>query len=232
MSDETKPKALFATSVESGLPSPREGPGEGDQIKVLTTPQRPIRQLGDPVLREIARPLRGLWTPKLSGLVDDLLRAMHTKGGVGIAAPQIGESLRLFIVASRPSERYPDAPIMQPEVFFNPEIDWVSEETHKDWEGCLSVPGQRGRVARARRIRARCIDPEGGAAILREYEDFIARVFQHELDHLNGIVFPDRMEAGDALISEEAYRKIHVPGSPAAGAGADSPSRGAQQAVL
>lgn len=208
MSDETKPKALLATGVESGLPSPREGPGEGDQIKVLTAPHRPIRRLGDPVLREIARPLSELWTPKLRELVDDMLRAMHTQGGVGIAAPQIGESLRLFIVASRPNERYPDAPFMQPEVIFNPEIEWASDEMIKGWEGCLSVPGLRGQVPRARRIRARCLDLDSGETRGREYEDFIARIFQHELDHLDGILFPDRVESSEDLVSEEEYRRI------------------------
>jgi peptide deformylase len=169
---------------------------------------RSIRKLGDPLLREIARPLRGLWTPQLRELVEDMLRALHASGGVGIAAPQVGESLRLFILASQPNARYPDAPFMQPEAIFNPEIEWASDETCKDWEGCLSVPGLRGRVPRARRIRVRCLDPQSGETLVREYEDFIARVFQHELDHLEGILFPDRLEAGEALVSEEVYRKL------------------------
>lgn len=180
---------------------------EHDQTLHAVT-HRPIRKLGDPLLREIARPLRELWTPKLRELVDDMLLALQANAGVGIAAPQVGESLRLFILASRPNERYPDAPFMQPEVIVDPEIEWLSEETHKDWEGCLSVPGLRGLVPRARRIRARCLDPESGETIIREYEGFIARVFQHELDHLNGIVFPDRVESSEELVSEEAYRRV------------------------
>lgn len=169
---------------------------------------RTIRTLGDPLLREIARPVQKLWTPKLRDLVEDMLRAMQTQGGVGIAAPQVGESVRLLIVASYPNERYPDAPLMQPAVIFNPEIEWASDETLTDWEGCLSVPGWRGRVPRARRIRLRSLDLHSGEIRIREYEDFIARVFQHELDHLEGILFPDRLEEGEDLVSEEEYRKI------------------------
>ncbi|HLF95548.1 MAG TPA: peptide deformylase [Methylococcaceae bacterium] len=183
---------------------------EHDQTRHAVV-HRPIRTLGDPVLREIARPLSELWTPKLRELVDDMLRAVHARGGVGIAAPQVGESLRLFIVASRPNERYPDAPFMQPEAIFNPEIEWASDEMIKGWEGCLSVPGLRGQVPRARRIRARCIDPDSGETVVREYADFIARVFQHELDHLNGIVFPDRVESSEDLVSEEVYRRLTLP---------------------
>lgn len=172
---------------------------------------RTIRTLGDPLLREIARPVQELWTPRLSELVDDLLRAMHARGGVGIAAPQIGESLRLFIVASRPNPRYPDAPVMEPEVIVDPEIIWASAETAGDWEGCLSVPDLRGRVPRARRIRVRSLDVHSGEPRINEYEDFIARVFQHELDHLEGILFPDRVESPADLVSEEEYRRILNP---------------------
>jgi len=180
---------------------------EHDQTRHAVV-HRPIRKLGDPMLREIARPLCDLWTPKLRELVDDMLRAMLANGGVGIAAPQVGESLRLFILASRPNERYPYAPFMQPEAIFNPEIEWASEEVRKDWEGCLSVPGQRGRVTRAQRIRVRCLDPSNGESGVREYRDFVARIFQHELDHLDGILFPDRLEHGEELVSEAEYLKI------------------------
>jgi peptide deformylase len=169
---------------------------------------RTIRTLGDPLLRQVARPVQELWTPKLSELVEDMLHAMHTQGGMGIAAPQVGESLRLFIVASHPNERYPDAPVMQPEVIIDPLIAWASDETLTDWEGCLSVPGLRGRVPRARRIRVRSLDVRSGETRVREYEDFIARVFQHELDHLEGILFPDRVESTENLVSEEEYRRI------------------------
>lgn len=166
-----------------------------------------IRTRGDPLLRQIAQPVRHLWTPKLAELVSAMRCAMHVKGGVGIAAPQLGESLRLFIVASRPNERYPDAPLMPPEVIVDPEILWASDDTLTDWEGCLSVPGLRGRVARARRIRVRSLDAENGETRTCDYTDFVARIFQHELDHLDGILFPDRLAEGEELISDDEYQR-------------------------
>jgi peptide deformylase len=121
--------------------------------------------------------------------------------GVGIAAPQVYESAALFIVASRPNPRYPDAPLMEPEVVINPEILERSDELVKDWEGCLSIPGIRGLVPRHRRIRARY------RTIEREFADFVARIFQHEDDHLRGIVFLDRLESTRDVVTEKAYQE-------------------------
>lgn len=168
---------------------------------------RQIAQLGQPVLRLQARSIDAPFDPKLRPLIDDLLVTVSDANGVGIAAPQVYESLALFIVASRPNSRYPQAPLMEPTVVINPEIVWHSEETEPGWEGCLSIPGIRGLVPRYRRIGVRYRDL-GGQLCEAEYVDFIARVFQHEFDHLQGIVFLDRVVSTRDLVTEKEYLRI------------------------
>lgn len=165
---------------------------------------RPIAQLGQPVLRiptpTAAFPLE----PEVRALIDDMLATLRDSNGVGIAAPQVYESQSIFIVASRPNPRYPEAPAMEPEVIINPEIIERSEELVKGWEGCLSIPGIRGLVPRHRHIRARyrTID---GTEVEREFADFVARIFQHEDDHLRGLVFLDRLDGPRDIITEKEY---------------------------
>jgi peptide deformylase len=168
---------------------------------------RQIAQLGHPVLRTPARPVELPANESLRTFADDLMATMLDADGVGIAAPQVYESLQVFIVASRPNPRYPDAPKMEPVVVVNPEIIWRSDEVVKGWEGCLSIPGIRGEVSRHKRIRAyyRTLD---GVEVESEFEDFVARVFQHEDDHLRGIVFLDRLESNRDIISEKEFRKL------------------------
>jgi peptide deformylase len=139
-------------------------------------------------------------------LIDDLRETLSDANGVGIAAPQVYESAALFIVASRPNPRYPDAPLMEPEVAINPEIVDRSDELVKGWEGCLSIPGIRGDVPRHRRLRVRYQTIEG-LIIEKELSDFVARIFQHEDDHLRGIVFLDRLESTRDVITEKEYQK-------------------------
>jgi peptide deformylase len=168
---------------------------------------RQIAQLGHPVLREIASPIElplSAWRYSLSA---DMLETLSDANGVGLAAPQVYESVDLFIVASRPNLRYPNAPMMEPEVVINPEILETSEELVKGWEGCLSIPGIRGLVPRHRGIRARYHNIDGGP-VEREFTDFVARVFQHEYDHLRGIVFLDRLETTRDVITEKEYQKL------------------------
>lgn len=167
---------------------------------------REIAQLGQPVLREPARPVDDPADPAVQALIDDMLVTVADANGVGIAAPQVHEPLDLFIIASRPNPRYPHAPVMAPTAMLNPEIVWVSDETEKGWEGCLSVPGLRGLVPRHRRIGVRYLTRAGE---LREEElaDFIARIFQHEFDHIRGLVFVDRVDTRD-LVSEKEYLRI------------------------
>jgi len=172
---------------------------------------RQIAQLGQPVLREPARPVTDPAEPAVQSLIDDLLATVAEVDGVGIAAPQVYEPLALFIVASGPNPRYPSAPEMAPTVVINPEIVWVSSDLEKGCEGCLSVPGIRGMVPRYRRIGVRYLTRTGELRE-EEYSDFIARIFQHEFDHLQGLVFLDRVESSRELISEKEYlRQVRRP---------------------
>ncbi len=167
---------------------------------------RQIAQLGHPVLRTIATPVALPTSDGTQTLIDDMMETLHDANGVGIAAPQVYEPAALFIVASRPNPRYPDAPLMKPEVIINPEILERSEELVKGWEGCLSIPGIRGNVPRHRRIRVRYQTVEG-LTVEAEFRDFVARVFQHEDDHLHGIVFLDRLETTRDIITEREFQE-------------------------
>lgn len=165
---------------------------------------RQIAQLGQPVLREAAERITEPTDPAVQALIDDMLVTVADANGVGIAAPQVFESLSLFIVASSPNPRYPNAPQMEPTAMINPEILWRSEDKEKGWEGCLSIPGLRGLVPRHRWIGVRYLTRDGDVREV-EFEDFLARVFQHEFDHLHGIVFIDRLESTQDLVTEKEY---------------------------
>lgn len=165
-----------------------------------------IAQLGNPVLRAIAQPIYNIHEAAVQTLIDDMLTTMLAGNGVGIAAPQVGQSRRILIVASRPNARYPNAPTMAPIVMVNPHLLSHSEETATDWEGCLSVPGLRGKVPRYRAIEVEYMT-RAGKMERRELQDFIARIFQHEFDHLGGKVFLDRVDDVRDLITEGEYLK-------------------------
>ncbi len=154
---------------------------------------RPILRLGDPRLREIAAPVREFDTPELHALIEDLLDTMHAYDGAGLAAIQIGVLQRVVIFGFEHNERYPDVEPVPFTVLINPDITPLGAEREAGWEGCLSVPGLRGLVPRYTRIRYRGFDVRG-AAIDRTVEDFHARVVQHECDHLDGILYPQRIE--------------------------------------
>jgi peptide deformylase len=168
---------------------------------------RQIAQLGHPILRQEPLTVHDPSNPLVQSLIDDMLATVAEVNGVGIAAPQVFEPLRIFIVASRPNLRYPNAPQMEPTAMLNPELIWSSDEQEKGWEGCLSIPGIRGFVPRSKRIGIKYLTRSG---VLREEEfnDFIGRIFQHEFDHLNGTVFLDRLENNRDIISEKEYLRI------------------------
>ena len=168
---------------------------------------RQIAQLGHPVLREVSQQIANPRNPSIQALIDDLLVTVADANGVGIAAPQVFVALSLFIVASRPNPRYPHAPEMDPIALVNPEILWVSDEKEKGWEGCLSIPGIRGVVPRHRRIGVRYVTRKGEVRE-EEYSNFLARVFQHEFDHVQGVVFLDRVESSRELVTEKEYLRI------------------------
>ncbi|NET88159.1 MAG: peptide deformylase [Kamptonema sp. SIO1D9] len=165
-----------------------------------------IAQLGNPILRDRAKLVKNVTDKSIQSLIDSLMATAASANGVGIAAPQISQSYRLFIVASRPNPRYPHAPEMEPTPTINPIIISHSDEIVKDWEGCLSIPGLRGLVPRYRAIAVEYTDRYGKVQ-QRELTDFVARIFQHELDHLDGILFCDRLESTRDLFTEQEYLK-------------------------
>ncbi|HVS22281.1 MAG TPA: peptide deformylase [Gammaproteobacteria bacterium] len=154
---------------------------------------RPILRLGDPRLREVAAPVAAFDTPELHELVRDMLDTMNAADGAGLAAVQIGVPRRVVIFGLDANPRYPRAEPVPFTVLVNPEITPLGEQRESGWEGCLSVPGMRGLVPRHARIRYRGCD-ELGRPLDRTVEGFHARVVQHECDHLDGILYPERIE--------------------------------------
>jgi peptide deformylase len=154
---------------------------------------RPILRLGHPVLRQVAVPVTQFGTPALRELVHDMLETMRAHDGAGLAAIQIGVLERVVVFELSTNPRYPGAEPVPLTVLVNPTIEPLGEERDLGWEGCLSVPGMRGLVPRYRRVRYRGFD-ELGRPIDRTVMDFHARVVQHETDHLDGILYPQRIE--------------------------------------
>jgi peptide deformylase len=166
-----------------------------------------VARMGHPVLRQPARPLDKslLRDPFTQKLIDDMIETMHEYHGVGLAAPQIHEGLRLF-VGLLDEEPGPDSPAV---AVVNPEILPQGTATHEGWEGCLSIPDIRGLVPRYSDIVLRGLDRHGKALELR-LKDFAARVAQHETDHLDGVLFFDRMTSMQSLTYLEEYSRYHA----------------------
>jgi peptide deformylase len=163
-----------------------------------------VAHMGHPVLRARARAIdpADIRSPRIQQLIDDMLETMDEYQGVGLAAPQVHESLRLFVAgfASAPDEGGQDDSARDvPRItLINPEITPIGTEMVEDWEGCLSIPDIRGRVPRARQISVRAWDRQGKRVELRA-RGFTARVIQHETDHLDGVLFFDRMKSLESL---------------------------------
>jgi peptide deformylase len=153
---------------------------------------RDVLRMGHPVLRERAKPVESFGTPELRELLQDMKDTMAARNGAGLAAPQIGVSQRVVIFGVAGNPRYPDAEEVPFTVLVNPKIVLLSREVENGWEGCLSVPGMRGVVPRYTKLRYTGFDIEGNP-IDRVAEGFHARVVQHECDHLDGILYPQRM---------------------------------------
>lgn len=166
-----------------------------------------IAQLGAPVLRLQAHPVSDIKSTETRQLIAAMQATLATTAGVGLAAPQIGVSRRVIIVASKPTTRYPKAPLMEPTIMLNPAFKPLSDAKEKDWEGCLSVPGIRALVPRFREIMIHYADEQGNSVETR-LEGFVARVFQHEFDHLEGKVYLDRVEDNADIVAESEYFKI------------------------
>ncbi len=167
-----------------------------------------ILQLGHPLLRQTAEPIVAISESSFQSQLDALLEFVLARGGMGIAAPQVGISQQFFILSSHPNARYPYAPQVEPFVVINPVITSSSATQTKDWEGCLSLPGIRALVPRFDYVDVR-YQTHLGETIETRYEGFLARVFQHELDHLHGKVFLDRVETTlDVMMEQEWQRQI------------------------
>src|SRR5277367_4384117 len=153
---------------------------------------RDVLKMGDPRLLAISEPVAAFGTPELEGLLADMRDTMQHLNGAGLAAPQIGVPARVVIFGVEANPRYPEAEAVPYTVLINPELTPLGDEIEEGWEGCLSVPGMRGLVPRHRALHYQGLD-EFGARIDRIVSGFHARVVQHEVDHLDGILYPMRM---------------------------------------
>jgi peptide deformylase len=165
-----------------------------------------VARMGHPVLRAKARPLdrAEIRSAAIQKLIDDMLDTMSEYHGVGLAAPQVHEGVRLFVAALDSGDD--DEEESEAIAIINPEITIVGSDVVEDWEGCLSIPDIRGRVPRAREIKVRALD-RTGARIELSAHDFPARVIQHETDHLDGVLFFDRMRTFETLTFLDEYAR-------------------------
>lgn len=177
-------------------------------ISKQTPPLLPIALVGEAILGQTAIAVQH-FNAELAHLAEQMSASMEAAKGVGIAAPQVYSPLALFIMASRPNERYPDAPFMVPLVVVNPQILSVSANLSAGEEGCLSVPGQRFNILRHQTIEVRYQNLQGEWQ-QTELSGFIARIFQHEFDHLQGITLLERSQM------PEQKQRIHQEGDPQA----------------
>lgn len=177
--------------------------------------QRPIVRLGHPALRQAAEPVEpaALASAEFQQLVDDLFETMRAHDGVGLAAPQVGLGLQLFVYGVEPEG---DDPGIAPRVVVNPMLEAEPGPLEHDWEGCLSIPDLRGLVPRHPAVRVRALDRHGAAVQFR-VEGFAARIVQHEFDHLNGVVFLDRMRDLHSLAFLDEWREFGLAGESRAG---------------
>lgn len=152
-----------------------------------------ILRMGDPRLYQPSEPVDAFNTPELDRLIEDMFDTMAANDGAGLAAPQIGIFKRVVIFSVASNPRYPDAETVPRTILINPEIKVLGQGTESGWEGCLSIPGMRGIVTRPSHIRYAGFD-EQGRRFMREVKGFHARVVQHEVDHLDGILYPMRIE--------------------------------------
>lgn len=153
---------------------------------------RPILKMGHPLLKQVAARVDRFGTADLAALVEDMNDTMRAMNGAGLAAPQIGVSLRVVVFEVRQNPRYPQVEEVPYTVLVNPELTPLGDAMEDGWEGCLSVPGMRGLVPRYQWLHYRGSDVRG-LPVERTVEGFHARVVQHEVDHLDGVLYPMRM---------------------------------------
>jgi peptide deformylase len=173
-----------------------------------------VSRLGHPVLRTVAKPIdpATITAPPVQRLIDSMFDTMREYSGVGLAAPQVHESLRIFVAGIRPKpigaeiNGDDDMPLM---ALVNPEVTLVGASTELGWEGCLSIPDIRGRVLRAPEVKVKAFD-RTGKSVAFTAKGFPARVIQHEFDHLDGVLFFDRMKTLESLSYLEEYDRYWV----------------------
>lgn len=167
-----------------------------------------VARLGHPVLRRRAQPvsLDELRSAEVQRLIDDMIETMREYDGAGLAANQVHTLKQIAVIEVQSNPRYPDAPTIPLTVLVNPEVTPLTEEMEEGWEGCLSVPDLRGMVPRYTAVRLQSLDREGRPQDLVA-KDFFARVIQHETDHLNGIVYLDRMRDFSTLSHIAEWQK-------------------------
>jgi peptide deformylase len=172
---------------------------------------RKIATIGHPVLRKVARPLslEELRSPDTQRFIDDLVETMFDANGAGIAANQVYEPIRICVVCVKDNPRYPYKPNIPLTILVNPEIELVAGETFDNYEGCLSVPNLRGKVPRATRGRMRAWDREGKPLDI-EIRGLTAGTFQHEVDHLDGKLFVDRVTDPTSFATWQDFERFHL----------------------
>ncbi|MEE9259084.1 MAG: peptide deformylase [Nitrospinaceae bacterium] len=167
-----------------------------------------IARLGNPILRQVSKPvdLVELKSPgsEVQTLIEDMIETMHHEGGVGLAAPQVSHSVQLVVLECADNERYPGNPLIPLMVLVNPVITHYSEEQVSRWESCLSLIDFRGLVPRSKEVTVEYFNRQGEKLCL-EASEFLAVILQHEIDHLNGIIFIERMEDFTKLAYQEEY---------------------------
>ena len=176
----------------------------------ITENEFEILKLGNPILSQTARELtkEEILSSEIQGLIPKMWDVMKNAGGIGLAAPQIGISIQLAVIKlESDSERYDNLENSEEFVIFNPKLEVIDEQKQGFWEGCLSVPGLRGYVERPRKLKIKYLNEN---AVEKEVvvEDFLATVFQHELDHLFGFLYVDRLNSTKDLVFEEELTNI------------------------
>ncbi len=169
-----------------------------------------VAHLGNPVLRIPTEPVKNIQAPDIQRLIDDMIETMREYRGVGLAAPQVHRSLQIVTIEAEEEDRASAALQASPTVLINPRFVPATDRMREDWEGCLSIPGLRGKVPRYADIEVQAHDRRGKPLTLKA-ADFLARVIQHEYDHLIGTVFLDRMKSLETLSFLEEYGRYWAP---------------------
>lgn len=157
-----------------------------------------VARLGHPVLRKKAKPVKvsEIHMPSFQKFIEDMIDTMHEYNGVGLAAPQVHVSKQIAVIEVKHNPRYPKAPSVPLLVLINPKLKSLVREKESDWEGCLSIPDMRAKIPRYKKVIVHALNEKGDKISIRAH-GFFARALQHEIDHLNGKVYVDRMSKKD-----------------------------------